>query len=107
VLIAIRGELDIVSADALRSALANAASEWRPPIVIVDLLYVTLIDSSGIGALVAGYKAVRAVGGNLVVRNANGLVHNQLRVTGLVDMLGAGPPPAERPRSDDAEPRRY
>jgi anti-sigma B factor antagonist len=99
VIVGVRGELDMASADNLRAVLQSAASTYRPPKLIVDLQYVTLVDSAGIGALVAGYHAIRAVGGTFVVTNPNALVHHQLRITGLVEVLGAGPP-TPRPYSD-------
>jgi anti-anti-sigma factor len=103
VVLVVRGELDMASAESLRVALSNAAASWRPPIIIVDLLYVTLIDSSGIGALVAGYKAALAIGARFKVANANSLVHQQLRVTGLVDVLDAGPAPSAHPYAGDGD----
>lgn len=90
----------MASADRLRAAILKAVTAWRPPHMVVDLLYVTLLDSAGIGALVAGYNAMRAVGGRFTVANPNALVHQQLRVTGLVDVLRAGPPPSSRPYAD-------
>lgn len=39
--------------------------------VLVNLQHVTFIDSSGLGALVAAFKAMRAAGGKLVLCSAN------------------------------------
>ena len=41
--------------------------EERPTQVVVDLSRLRLIDSSGVGAIVAMFKVVRAYGGKLVV----------------------------------------
>ncbi len=98
--IGLRGELDIASAEGLRQALLHAVNTFRPPRLVVDLQYVTLVDSAGIGALVAGYHAIRAVGGRFALSQPSALVHHQLRITGLVDVLNAGPPPAPQPYSD-------
>jgi anti-anti-sigma factor len=103
VVVVVRGELDMASADSLRAVLVDAAATWRPPIIIVELLYVTLVDSSGIGALVAGYNAATRVGVGFKVSNANALVHQQLRVTGLIEVLGAGPAPTAQPYADDGD----
>ncbi len=94
--VGVRGELDMASAEHLRSALLEAVNAYRPPKLVVDLQYVTLVDSAGIGALVAGYHAIRAVGGVFIVSQPNALVHHQLRITGLADVLNAGPPPASQ-----------
>jgi anti-sigma B factor antagonist len=62
----IEGELDAVSVVELRPVIANVSSD-QPPQVLVDLSRLRLIDSSGVGAIVALFKAVRAYGGNLGV----------------------------------------
>jgi anti-anti-sigma factor len=100
VVIGVRGELDIASAENLRATMLSAVSTFRPPRLVVDLQYVTLVDSAGIGALVAGYHAIRAVGGVFEVSQPNALVHHQLRITGLADILRAGPAPPSQPYSN-------
>jgi anti-anti-sigma factor len=106
VVVEARGELDLASADALRETLIGAVGAWHPPYLIVDLLFVTLLDSAAISALVAGYQAARAVGCRLRVRNPNPLTYHQLRVTGLDEVLDAGPPPPPHGRYADPDPRR-
>jgi len=58
----VRGELDALSANELRPVLDRLVSDGRLD-VTVDLAELSLIDSSGVGALVALYKRVRAAGG--------------------------------------------
>jgi len=58
----IEGALDAVTAPELRPTLDALVSEKRPK-VIVELSALRLIDSSGVGALVALYKRLRAQGG--------------------------------------------
>ncbi len=48
----VRGDLDLVSVDALRRQLADACLDGDPPEVVVDLTGVTFIDSTGLGVLV-------------------------------------------------------
>ncbi len=84
----VRGTLDAATVDALRSALLNTLQSQRPATMIVDLTFVTFMDSMGIGALVAGYNAAREVGSRFILRNPSEFVHRQLRVTGLADMFG-------------------
>lgn len=58
------GELDALTAPDLRPTLDDLAE--RPGRrVVVDLSTLRLIDSSGVGALVALYKRVRANGGSV------------------------------------------
>jgi anti-sigma B factor antagonist len=60
----IEGELDAVTAPELRPALEKIVGD-RPKRVTVDLSALRLIDSSGVGVLVALYKRVRALGGDV------------------------------------------
>jgi anti-sigma B factor antagonist len=62
VVVEIGGDIDVASADRLCRILVDAATRLRPTRVVVDLLYLTFIDSTGIGALVAGRDAARSVG---------------------------------------------
>jgi anti-anti-sigma factor len=82
----IRGEIDVVHAERLRQVLVDASRE-RPTVLVVDLLYVTFIDSTGIGALAAGYNAARRFGVRFAIRRPSPFIVTQLRQTGLYDVL--------------------
>lgn len=84
----IRGEVDVAHADRLRQVLFQSSAE-RPTVLEVDLLYVTFIDSTGIGALAAGYNAARSLGVRFVVRRPSPFIETQLRQTGLYDVFTA------------------
>src|SRR4051812_19307620 len=60
----VRGELDALSASELRPVLDRLLGDGRLDIT-VDLAELSLIDSSGVGALVGLYKRVRAAGGTV------------------------------------------
>jgi anti-sigma B factor antagonist len=60
----VRGELDALSARALRPTL-DALVAACPQKVVIDLSGLRLIDSLGVGALVWLYKRVRAKGGEV------------------------------------------
>lgn len=62
----IEGELDALSVVDLRPVISGIGDK-RPPHVVVDLSRLRLIDSSGVGAIVALFKVVRAYGGALEV----------------------------------------
>src|SRR5215468_2007933 len=62
----IEGALDAVTAPDLRPILDALVSEKRQK-VVVELSSLRLIDSSGVGALVALYKRLRAQGGSVSV----------------------------------------
>jgi anti-sigma B factor antagonist len=88
IIVDVRGTLDAATVDAVRTALQATLQQERPPVLVVDLTFVTFMDSLGIGALVTGYNAAREVGTRFVLRNPSEFVHRQLRVTGLADMFG-------------------
>ena len=96
IVVDVRGSLDAATVDALRESLSTTLQRERPVHMIVDLTFVTFMDSLGIGALVAGYHIAREVGTRFVLRNPNEFVHRQLRVTGLADLFGL---------SDSSSPR--
>jgi anti-sigma B factor antagonist len=94
IVIDVRGTLDTATVDALRVALLTTLHAERPVTMIVDLTFVTFMDSMGVGALVAGHNAARETGTRFVLRNPSEFVHRQLRITGLAEMFGLGSPPA-------------
>jgi anti-anti-sigma factor len=88
IVVDVRGTLDAATVDALRTALVSTLHAERPVTMIVDLTYVTFMDSLGVGALVTGHNAARETGTRFVLRNPSEFVHRQLRVTGLTEMFG-------------------
>ncbi|GLY06364.1 MULTISPECIES: STAS domain-containing protein [Actinoplanes] len=93
IVVEVRGSLDAATVGALRGQLVETVSRDRPELMIVDLMFVTFMDSMGIGALVAGYEAARDFGTRFELRNPNEFVHRQLRVTGLTGLFGLPPAP--------------
>ena len=80
------GELDLASEQAFKALLVDLAEE-APPAIIVDMRHVTFIDSTGIGALVAGYHAAHTAGVAYRVGRVAPFVERQLRTTGLYERL--------------------
>ena len=66
VVIAPKGRLDLPVATDLRKRLLGLVETGHSRLV-VDLSDVELIDSSGLGALVAGFEAARDNGGDLTI----------------------------------------
>ena len=64
----IAGALDVHSAPELR-AVFDAVVAARPTHVVLDLAQLTMLDSSGVGAIVSLFKRVRAADGSIVVTN--------------------------------------
>lgn len=86
-----QGEVDVDDAYRIRDVVDSVL--LRPPALIrIDLRHVTLIDSVGIGVLVACYHAAAASGVPLTVTNPTLMVYRQLWVAGLVGLLGRPTP---------------
>jgi anti-anti-sigma factor len=78
--VALHGELDIVSADGLADALVEVAGSP----VLVDLSDLTFMDCRGIAALVAARNRILSKGlGELVVTRPAAIVRKTLEIVGL------------------------
>jgi anti-sigma B factor antagonist len=88
------GRLNMVAAPALKDLVAENVAAGRDRIV-VDLAEVIFIDSSGLGALIAGLKATRLAGGDLRIAQVPQQVMTVLRLTNLDRVLRAHPTVAE------------
>ncbi|MGZ4447454.1 MAG: STAS domain-containing protein [Nocardioides sp.] len=86
-----RGRLNMVSARQLKERLDELVSAGTTRIV-VDMAETTFLDSSGLGALIAGLKAARQAGGDLRVARPTEAVMTVFRLTNLDKVL--------RPRDD-------
>jgi anti-anti-sigma factor len=83
VVVQVRGELDLATEAGLRSLLVDLASRVRPPSIVIDMAKLTFVDSTGIGALAAGYNAAIENHVGFLVRDLAPAVETQLRVAGL------------------------
>ena len=80
------GRLNMVAAPRLKTAIDDAVAAGKPRIV-VDLSAVSFIDSSGLGALIAGLKKARQASGDLRIAGVNDQVGTVLRLTNLDRVL--------------------
>lgn len=80
------GRLDLVSAVEFKRKLLRTIDTGHRQQVI-DLGEVTFIDSSGLGALIAGLKSTRQVGGDLRIARPNEQACTVLRLTTLDRVL--------------------
>ena len=80
--------LDLLSAPALRQRLADEVQAGRRRLV-VDLSGVPFIDSSGLGAIVAGLRAARLAGGDLRIARPTAQARTILELTTLDRVLRA------------------
>jgi anti-sigma B factor antagonist len=91
------GRLNMVAAPAFKSLVEETVASGQTRIV-VDLGQVTFIDSSGLGALIAGLKATRQAGGDLRLAMVPEQVMTVLRLTNLDRVLRVHPTIADASR---------
>ncbi len=83
VIVAVAGEIDLATAPLLEGILG-----WYPECdVVVELSAVTLLDASGLTALIRTCKRSRKVGHTLRTTGERGAVLAAMRVTGLADVF--------------------
>lgn len=81
-----RGRLNMVSARRLRDLFTELVAAGTPRIV-VDMGETTFLDSSGLGALVAGLKTARQAGGDLRIARPTEAVTVVLSLTNMDKVL--------------------
>jgi anti-anti-sigma factor len=80
------GRLDLASASHFRNQI-NSVLVDGVSVIIVDLAEVTFVDSSGLGAIVAGLKAARQAGGDLRIAAPQEQMLSLLELTNLSSVL--------------------
>ncbi len=76
------GRMDVESSPVVRQAILDLVDSGVQYLV-VNLIQVEFMDSSGLSALVSGMKALRRSGGMLTVCQANAQIRTALRLTML------------------------
>ena len=84
--IRVRGRLNMVAAPRLRTLVGETVSGGRVRIV-VDLGETDFMDSSGLGALIAGLKTARQAGGDLRIARPTPQVETVLKLTNVDRVL--------------------
>ena len=86
--VAVLGEIDFTNADEVARAFRAAVTTWSPTVLRVDLQAATFMDSTGLGALIEGYRAATERTSRFVVVNASPGFRRVLTVTGLCEFFG-------------------
>ena len=81
------GRLNMVAAPRLRELITETVRDKGCPTVVVDLADTDFMDSSGLGALIAGLKTTRAVGGDLRIARPPAQVITVLELTNVHRIL--------------------
>ena len=85
VILAVAGEVDLVSAPQLLAALRDALASGRP--VVVDLGAVTFLDSSGLNVLIEAHKRAEELTTVMALRSVPPRIQKLLHITRLDEVL--------------------
>ncbi|MBU2670495.1 STAS domain-containing protein [Actinoplanes bogorensis] len=88
--VALRGEVDVLTVDQVRSALADALATG-PREIVVDLTDLEFIDSTGLGALISGFQRARDASIRFRLAHASGSVKQILVLSGLLEVVELTP----------------
>ena len=81
--VSISGDIDHHSARELRISIDEVIENSRPELLIMDMENVGFMDSSGVGLIIGRAKAVKAVGGELAVKNARKEIADMIALSGM------------------------
>lgn len=84
------GSMDIATSPTVRAALTEA-SERGDHKLIVDLIKVDFLDSTGLGALIGAQRRAREFDGDVRLVAKEGQIVRLLRITGLMKIFSVYP----------------
>ena len=87
---ALYGDIDHHAARSMRQELDEVISHSCPETLILDLENVGFMDSSGIGLILGRLKAIRACGGDIIIKNARPNIAAVIKLSGLAGLLVEG-----------------
>ena len=85
--IRVHGDVDMAVTPQLIDAITCVAENHEHHTVVVDMAWVTFLDSSGIAALLSAHKLVEGMDKKLVIYNVPEKIHRLLTLTAVVDSL--------------------
>lgn len=86
---ALSGDLDHHAAREMRAELDEVISRSRPELLILDFENVGFMDSSGIGLILGRTRSLKAVGGELLIKNARTEIEAVIKLSGLGNLIAA------------------
>ena len=81
VVVAVRGEIDLVTADELTAAVRLAACRSRR--LVIDMAELTFMDSSGLGIIATAYRELGQLREAIVLRSPNPATRRLLSISGI------------------------
>src|SRR5229473_2618721 len=83
----ISGDIDLAHSGEVRRVMLVEFRENRTPKVVLNLVEVNYIDSSGVASLVEGLKASRDVGARLILFGLSPIAHEVLQLSKLLKIF--------------------
>jgi anti-sigma B factor antagonist len=83
----ISGDIDLAHSSEVRRVVLVEFREKRTPKVLLNLLDVNYIDSSGVASLVEGLKASRDVGSRMILYGLSPIAHEVLQLSRLLTIF--------------------
>jgi anti-sigma B factor antagonist len=83
----ISGDIDLAHSPEVRRVVLLEFREKRTPRVLLNLVQVNYIDSSGVASLVEGLKASRDVGSRLILFGLSPIAHEVLQLSRLLTIF--------------------
>ncbi|MDH4199207.1 MAG: STAS domain-containing protein [Spirochaetia bacterium] len=81
--IEVAGDVDLYNVSELKQAIFDLVENTDTESIIIDMKDTSYLDSSGIGALVAGQKKIKLKGGKFALLNIKDEVLNVLKLATL------------------------
>jgi anti-anti-sigma factor len=81
--IEVSGDVDLYNVSELKQAIFDLVENSNTSSIIIDMKDTSYLDSSGIGALVAGQKKIKLKGGKFALLNIKDEVLNVLKLATL------------------------
>jgi anti-sigma B factor antagonist len=83
--VAVAGEVDLLTADQLRDALMSVVERY--PVVVVDLAEVQFLSSTGLAALTLAHRVAVAAGNQLRLVATDRVTLRPLEITGMTTQI--------------------
>lgn len=87
---AFSGDIDHHAARDMRREIDEVIERSQPELLIIDMEQVGFMDSSGIGLILGRLRAVRAFGGDVIIKNARPEIAAVIKLSGLSGLLVEG-----------------
>lgn len=84
---ALSGDIDHHAARQLREELDGIIERSQPELLVLDVEGVGFMDSSGIGLILGRLKTLKALGGELLIKNARPEIAEVIGLSGLSALL--------------------